>query len=104
MADAIDAALRFVKDRPRADLDTDEMLLFALVRAVEVVGEAAAKVSHEGRGMANLPWAAVVGMRNRFVHAYFDINRDILWATVTESLPQLRRSTGAALTSAGMSS
>ena len=60
MADAIDAALRFVKDRARADLDTDEMLLFALVRAVEVVGEAAAKVSPQGREAVNLPWAAVI--------------------------------------------
>jgi uncharacterized protein with HEPN domain len=101
MADAIDAALRFVKDRPRSDLDTDEMLLFALVRAVEVVGEAAAKGPPEGRGTANLPWAAVVGMRNRLVHAYFDINRDILWTTVTESLPQLRRIVGTAPTSVG---
>ena len=101
MADAIDAALRFVKDRARADLDTDEMLLFALVRAVEVVGEAAAKVSPQGREAVNLPWAAVIGMRNRLVHAYFDINRDILWTTVRESLPQLRRTIGPALTDAG---
>lgn len=99
MADAIDAALRFVRGRAPADLETDEMLLFALVRAIEVVGEAASKVTMEGRAAANLPWAAVVGMRNRLVHAYFDINRDILWTTVTESLPQLRRIIGATLAS-----
>ena len=90
MCDAIDAAQRFIGGRRRADLDADEMLLFALVRAVEIVGEAAGRVSAPGRDEVAIPWPAVVGMRNRLVHAYFDIDRDILWATVTQSLPGLR--------------
>lgn len=65
------------------------MLMFALVRAIEVVGEAASKVSDETRLSVQLPWSAVVGMRNRPIHAYFDIDRDILWATAVQSLPQL---------------
>jgi uncharacterized protein with HEPN domain len=90
MVDAIEAALRFAKGRERADLETDEMLLFALVRAVEIVGEAAGKVSAEGRGrFPEVPWSAVTGMRNRLVHAYFDIDRDILWSTVAQALPSL---------------
>ena len=69
MADAIDAALRFVDGRKRSDLDSDEMLLFALVRAVEVVGEAAGKVSNEERSqIPGIPWSSVVGMRNRLEH------------------------------------
>ena len=90
MIDAIQAALRFAEKRDRADLDRDEMLLFALVRAVEVVGEAASRLSVEGRALApDVPWSAVTGMRNRLVHAYFDIDKDILWATVTRALPPL---------------
>lgn len=58
LVDAADAAAEFVRGRSRTDLDTDRMLLFALVRAVEVLGEAAAKVSEEGRSGLNLPWAA----------------------------------------------
>ena len=66
------------------------MLLFALVRAVEIVGEAAGKLSGEGRAqMPQVPWSAVIGMRNRLVHAYFDVDRDILWTTVTEAMPSL---------------
>ncbi len=73
MRDAAASALRFIEGRKRADLDCDEMLLFALVRAVEVIGEAATKVSVEGRtGVPDIRWAAIVGMRNRLVHAYFD--------------------------------
>lgn len=91
MIEAIDAAGRFIQGRGRADLDNDQMLLFALVRAVEIVGEAASRVSPEGRAeLPDLPWAEAVGMRNRLVHAYFDINRNILWATITGALPALR--------------
>jgi uncharacterized protein with HEPN domain len=90
MIDAIQAALRFAQGRERADLDVDEMLLFALVRAVEVVGEAASRLSADGRALApDVPWRAVTGMRNRLAHAYFDIDKDILWATVTQALPPL---------------
>lgn len=90
MIDAAESALRFINGRQRADLEQDEMLSFALVRAVEVIGEAASKVTAEGRAeVPDVPWAAVTGMRNRLIHAYFDINLDILWATVEQALPTL---------------
>lgn len=90
MIDAAESALRFISGRKRTDLDQDEMLAFALVRAVEVIGEAATKVTAEGRAeLPAVPWAAVTGMRNRLIHAYFDINHDILWATVEQALPTL---------------
>lgn len=74
------------------------MLLFALVRAVEIVGEAASKVSADARaGMPDAPWGLIVGMRNRLVHAYFDIDRGILWSTVTLALPPLYAEVRAAL-------
>lgn len=90
MADAMDAAMRFTEGRNRNDLESDQMLLFALVRALEIVGEAATKLSDEARAeMPELPWALIVGMRHRLVHAYFDINRDILWTTVIDAMPPL---------------
>ena len=79
MIEAAEQALAFVAGHDRADLDADAMLRLALTRAVEIVGEAASQVSDSGRlELAGLPWAQIVGMRNRLVHAYFDINRDIL--------------------------
>ncbi len=90
LADALNSAIRFARGRGRGDLDTDEMLLFALVRAVEIAGEAASKVTAETRAeLPDLPWNSIVGIRNRLVHAYFDVNRDILWTTVTEAIPPL---------------
>jgi uncharacterized protein with HEPN domain len=66
------------------------MLLFALVRAIEVVGEAASKISEETRAThTGIPWRAIIGMRNRLIHAYFDINTAIVWQPVTQEIPAL---------------
>jgi uncharacterized protein with HEPN domain len=90
MIEAGEQALTFIAGRRRADLDTDAMLRLALTRAVEIVGEAANQVSDAGRSeLSSIPWQQIVGMRNRLVHAYFDINRDILWDTVQLALPRL---------------
>ena len=89
LADALNSAIRFARGRERDDLDTDEMLLFALVRAIEIAGEAASQVTARPAQLPDLPWASIIGMRNRLVHAYFDINRDILWTTVAEAAPPL---------------
>ena len=90
MVDAAEQALAFVRGRNRAELDADAMLRLALTRAVEIVGEAAAQVSDAGRTECpDVPWLHIVGMRNRLVHAYFDINPDILWDTVLLALPEL---------------
>jgi uncharacterized protein with HEPN domain len=90
MVEATEAALRFVRGRSREDLDSDEQLCMALTRAVEIVGEAATQVSAAGRAeLPALPWSQITGMRNRLVHAYFDINRTILWDTVELALPAL---------------
>jgi uncharacterized protein with HEPN domain len=90
MADALRALAGFVRSRRRQDIDDDTMLRFALIHVIQVIGEAASKVSAETRARhPSLPWAAIVGMRNRLSHAYFDIDYDILWTTATEAAPNL---------------
>ena len=90
MLEAAEAAIGFVAGRSREDLDSDRMLMFAVVRAIEVVGEAANHVSDDGRALLpSLPWPAIVGMRHRIVHAYFDIDPDTVWKTVMAELPVL---------------
>lgn len=100
MVDAARAAQDFVAGRTRAELDTNRMLLFAVVRAIEVIGEAAARMSPEGRAaLPDLPWPAIIGMRNRIVHAYFDIDHEVVWQTVVGELPGLVQVLEAALAS-----
>ncbi|HET6378722.1 MAG TPA: HepT-like ribonuclease domain-containing protein [Methylocella sp.] len=90
MIESADAVARFIAGRRREDLDNDLMLLFALVRAVEVFGEAAARVSAATQAAnPEIPWPQIVATRNRLVHAYFDIDRNILWKAATEEIPAL---------------
>lgn len=90
VADALEAAIGFAQGRTRSDLDTNRMLLFALIHAIQIVGEAASKISIELRSeYADMPWVEIIGMRHKLVHAYYDVNHDILWATVTKSAPEL---------------
>jgi uncharacterized protein with HEPN domain len=69
------------------------MLLFAIVRAIEVIGEAASKVTDETKATSpGIPWVSIIGMRNGLIHGYFDIDSDVMWKTVTEEIPALHRS------------
>ena len=90
MLDAAREALSFARGRTRGELDSDRQMVLALVKDIEIVGEAAAQVAETARRcLPDIPWERIVGMRNRLVHAYFDINLDIVWQTVQEDLPEL---------------
>ncbi len=66
------------------------MLVLSLVKAIEIVGEAAYQIAETTRDeLPSIPWADIIGMRHRLVHAYFDINLDVLWQTVQDDLPTL---------------
>lgn len=90
MRDAAREAGTFTAGRSRDDLDTDRMLVLALIKLVEIIGEAANQVSADGRAACpGLPWQDIIAMRNRLIHAYFAINRDIVWQTIKVDLPPL---------------
>ncbi len=90
MIEAAQQAAQFVSGRQREDLDADRMLLFAVVRAIEIIGEAASQLSAETRALSpEIPWKAIIGMRNRIIHAYWDMDTGIVWKTVTERIPAL---------------
>ena len=83
-------AIGYVQSKQRNDLDNDKMLVHSLVRCLEIIGEAAARLSDECRAdIPQVPWNNIIGMRNRLIHAYFDVNLDIVWQTVKEELPEL---------------
>ncbi len=66
------------------------MLVLSLVKDIEIIGEAATRISEDCRRESpEIPWRNIVTMRNRLIHGYFDINLDIVWKTVTEELPPL---------------
>ena len=90
MLDAAHEAIEFAQGRTRVDLNGDRKLVLALVKDVEIIGEAAYQVFQTARDqLPGIPWDDIIGMRHRLVHAYFDINLDILWRTVQDDLPPL---------------
>ena len=91
MLDAGSEAMEFAEGKTRTDLDKNRMLVLSLVKAVEIIGEAAYRTKENTRReFPEIPWEDIIGMRHRLVHAYFDINLDILWKTVHEDLPMLK--------------
>ena len=88
MLDAARKAVEFCRDKARTDLDQDELLSLALIRPVEVIGEAAKGVSLEFRSRAgDIPWREIAGTRDRLIHGYADVDLDIVWHIVSEDLP-----------------
>jgi len=89
----LDAALeiqQYVQSATRRDLDRDPKLVHSLVHLLEIVGEAANQVSDELREKApDIPWFIIIGMRNRLIHAYFDIDLNVVWSTSTEDVPSV---------------
>jgi uncharacterized protein with HEPN domain len=88
--DAAREALSYVQGRQRRSLDTDRMLVHSIVRCVEIIGEAANNLSEETRqSHPAIPWPKIIAMRNRLIHAYFDVDLDRVWDTATLDLPPL---------------
>lgn len=92
MLDHAFEAAEMAKGRTRADLDSDRQLNLSLVRLLEIVGEAAAKVTQDVReGHPAIPWKDIVSLRNRLIHGYDQVDFDILWAIVQDDVPLLIR-------------
>lgn len=90
MLEAARDAMSFAADCSREGLDKDRKLALAIVKCIEIIGEAAAKITAETRDAhPEVPWKAIVGMRNRLIHGYFEIDLDRIWNTVQSNLPPL---------------
>ena len=90
MRDHAHEVAELVRGRTRGDLDSDRLLALAVVRLLEIIGEAAARVPAEERARRpGIPWASIVGLRNRLVHGYDDVDHDIVWEIVTTDIPAL---------------
>jgi uncharacterized protein with HEPN domain len=83
-------AISYVKDIERDDFEKSRPLQHSVVRCIEIIGEASSPLSAKLReSNPQVPWTDIISMRNRIVHAYFDIDTDIVWKTATEDLPYL---------------
>ncbi len=90
MLDATKQAMAFADGLSQQELVNDLKTTFALVKCIEIIGEAATHVSDETQqSLPGVPWRIAKAMRNRLVHVYFDVDINILWSTVANDLPGL---------------
>ena len=90
MLDAAERAVGHSAGRTRHYLERDDLLCLALVRLIEIIGEAAKSVGPEVREMyPSVPWKQISGTRDRLIHGYFNVDLDVVWAILAEDLPPL---------------
>ena len=90
MLEMAEKALSKIRGKTKKNFDADENLRLALIYLLQVIGEAASKISPEFRNKHPfIPWKEVIGMRNKLVHNYLSVDENIVWKTVTEELEPL---------------
>ena len=90
--DAISKIERFIQSVPFDNFVDNEMMLSAVIRELEIVGEASNKISKDFQAKYHeIPWAEIIGMRNRLIHKYFGVDADLVWQTCQNNLPKLKK-------------
>ena len=86
----IDKIERFTKGMDYENFSADEKTIFAVVRGLEVIGEAVKNIPDEVKeDNPEMPWSEIAGMRNKLIHAYFGVDLSVVWMTVKSDLPEL---------------
>ncbi|MDX2231100.1 MAG: DUF86 domain-containing protein [Leptolyngbyaceae cyanobacterium bins.349] len=89
--DAILASQQFTAGMSFEEFAADQKTIFAVTRAIEIVGEATKSISQPLRSTyPQIPWKSIAGMRDKVIHQYFGVNLQVLWDTVQQDLPALQ--------------
>jgi uncharacterized protein with HEPN domain len=89
--DAIEKVEQFVQGMDFAQFSSDTKTRFAVIRALEIIGEASKKIPETfKRQNPDLPWREMAGIRNKLIHEYFGLNLQVVWKTVNEDIPKLK--------------
>ena len=89
--EAMDDAMRFVENMEYDDFGKDRKTIYAVTRAIEIIGEAAKKIPEEVKvRYSQIPWKEMAGMRDKLIHEYFGVNLKRVWDTLKKDIPNLR--------------
>jgi len=87
----IDKAENFIEGMTYEEFIKDDKTVFAVIRALEIIGEAVKNIPDDVRkSYPEIPWRDIAGMRDKVIHGYFGVRLDIVWNTVKEELPSLK--------------
>ena len=93
LLDAIEKVQTFIKDIDFEDFKKDDKTKFAVIRGLEIIGEATKHISDEVRARyPQVPWKEMAGMRDVLAHDYFGVDEETVWLTANEKIPQLKPS------------
>jgi uncharacterized protein with HEPN domain len=91
IVDSMNKAINFIKGMTYEQFIQDDKTIFAVVRALEIIGEAVKKIPDEIRvKYPEIPWKGMAGMRNKITHEYFGVNLRHVWETVKERIPEIK--------------
>ena len=90
MFDAINEILSFIKGKEQKELDENRMLSLAIVKLLEIIGEASKKLSKSFKdNHPNIPWRKMTGLRDIIIHHYYELDDDIIWNVIQDELPRI---------------
>jgi len=89
--EAIKKGTEFISDISFEKFEEDEKTQYALIRAIEIIGEASKKIPNEIKAeYSEIPWREISGMRDKLIHDYIGVNTEVIWKTAIEDFPTLR--------------
>ena len=91
ISNACESIERYIKNKTFNDFEKDEMMQDAVIRKIEILGEASNRISEETKKrFPDLPWDNMRGMRNILIHMYDELDLNIIWDTISKDIPNLQ--------------
>lgn len=93
--ESIERLETYIKGVSKEKFMKESLIQDAIIRKIEVIGEASKFISKETKDKnPKIPWKDVVGMRDKLIHAYFGVDLDAVWKTVKKDIPSLKKEIG----------